>query len=373
MKWCAPTSRLCSPGVAPVLALAVALVLTLPKTARAEIDASLSQQLSKEGPIAPGEFFDLTLRVEHPPGATVAVPQSFEPPRWEPIDSSQKTLDEEGKATTVAVIRFGIFRPGETTLKPFEVVVTANGEERVLETQPVTMKVVSALPDEPEPQFTAARPPVPVWVDDYTLAWLGGGAGVLGLLGLIAFAAARRRALMPGPPPPPREPWEVALEKLSALAGDDLVERGEYMVFWVKLSEAIREYLGRTYGFPPTELTTAEILRELNAVKWPAGLDIDDVASFLRHCDRVKFGGLRPTVDESSETLRRGFTIVELTRPRVAPPGENETQQAPEAPGGAAHSGESSDSVAAVVDRGPSRWAPPSEQPRVGSRDEEEE
>lgn len=299
---------------------------TIASDDQAPISASLAQSIDVDGPIEAGETVELTLALTHPAGADVVFPEAFEPARWSLIDAAQTPgASGEGTSTSTWVLTFGVYRPGATTLEPFDVTIRADGRSAVLTTEPVDVKVVSVLADlDTPPEFKPARPAVPVWVEDYTLAWLGGGFGLFALLGLLAIWAQRRKAMVPPPPAPPRKPHEIALEKLAALAADDLVERGEYMEFWVRLSETVREYLGRTYNFPPTELTTTEVLDNLLDVSWPSGLDLTDIRRFLRRCDEVKFGGVVPTVAESSEMLRKGFTFVELTRPAPAPdkPGE---------------------------------------------------
>ncbi len=284
-------------------------------TASVHAEPTVRQSVSVDRPVAPGEAFDLTVEVEHALDESVSAPGPLAPDRWHLLDEERETTSDESGATTTFRQRVAIFRPGTTTLQARSIVV--EGSETVtIETEPLTVKVVSALED--DLAWREAQPPVEIWVDDYTLLWVGGGAAMLGLVGLLAFFERRRRSMLPEPPPPPREPWEVALEKLGALAADDLVERGEYMIFWVRLSEAIREFLGRMHGFPPTELTTSEILANLRDVKWPPGLDIEDVARFLREGDTVKFGGVKPTVERSGEALRRAFSIVELSKPRPA-------------------------------------------------------
>lgn len=341
-----------------------------------KIDASLSVRMEPEQTIETGQTVDVFLEVTHPPNARVTFPESFQPTRWEFLESTQVDLRaNEASATTVWRLRFGLYKPGQTELEPFEVaVVGPRGEQQVLRTDPLELKVVSVLDGlNDEPEFKPARAPVAVWVEDYTLAWLGGGVGMLALFGLLLAWAAHRRKMMPEPPPPPRKPHEIALEKLGALAADEFVERGDYMFFWVRLSETIREYLGRTYDFPPTELTTTEVLGKLQDVRWPAGLDLEDVSRFLRRCDEVKFGGAEPSVEESNELLRRGFSIVELTRPRTAgeAPTADEIAQATgrpeegEAPSTQTANSETQKSKEAAAEARPraNRWAPPEEDP----------
>jgi hypothetical protein len=211
-----------------------------------------------------------------------------------------------------------MFRPGETTLRAFPVTIVDNHDQsQVLETKPITLKVISGLKDNQD--FTAPLPMVDVWTKDYTLAWIA-GIGAAGLLGmLIAFALMRRQRVEIVEPEVRRPPHEVALEKLGALAGDKLIEDGLFMIFYVRMSEAIREYLGERYGFPGTELTTTEILARLHDIKWPRGISDAEVRQILEHCDYVKFGGFRPANEQAHETLRRCFTIVELTKQLSTP------------------------------------------------------
>lgn len=281
------------------------------------IEAALSHPTTLP-PIEVGETVELSIDVTHPPGATVTFPTKFEPERWGLLDTQRvPSADAERATSSTWVLTFGLFRPGSTTLRPFDVVVDARGGKTTLQTQPVELKVASIFADgKLEPEFQAPRPPVEVWVDDYTLAVVAGGGAFLALLGFAGWAIRRRQLMQPAPPPPPRDPHEIALEKLGALAGGDLIERGEYMVFWVRMSEAIREYLGRTYGFSGTEMTTTELKSALRDVRWPTGIGEAEVFAFLRRCDEVKFGGAVPNLDESTTTLRQAFSVVELTKPR---------------------------------------------------------
>ncbi len=325
-------------------------------------EATLAQQFDTSAPIKAGETVDVTFQITHPAGATVSFPTAYSPERWVLIGAERLPTAEGERATKSEwLAKFGIYRPGMTTLDSFEITVsTPDGQTVLLPTEPVEVKVLSIFADATsEPEFIEPRPPVPVWVEDYTLAFVGGGALAFALLGLVAWGVRRRQLMVPPPPPPPRAAHEIAIEKLGALAADDLVERGEYMLYWVRLSEAIREYLGRSYGFPGTEFTTTEMLVILERVEWPVGLGLDDIHRFLRRCDEVKFGGAEPNVEESTATLRRAFSFVELTKPRLAP-----AVALPTAGGlGDGDTEVEEEGVATIADSAEAkpRWAPPAE------------
>lgn len=292
-----------------------------------ELDAALTQRLEAPEEPAPGDPVALVLDIDHPKGARVVAPEDEAGnERWRFLDrqTSTRAAADGARATTTLTYRFGIYRPGKTTLPPFEVTVEgpAGRSRRTLRTEPITVRVRSTLPDDAEAKMRSARPGYAIFTEDWTLVYaMAGGALLLVLLPAVWFAA-RRRERAASPPPPPRPAHEIAVEKLGALAADDLLERGEFEAFYVRMSEAIREYLGQRYGFPGTELTTYEILERLDGVRWRPGIDLEDVREWLVHCDVVKFSGKPVTVAEAESALRRAFSLIELTRRRTPRSGE---------------------------------------------------
>lgn len=283
--------------------------------------ATLSQAFNPPEAPEVGERLVLKLDVTHPLNTTVHLPEAFPNPRWELTDREQLSIPGEAHITTRVTLTFQIFRPGATTLPGFEVtVLQADGSLETLTTEPIQTQIFSVLPTGETPELTPARAPVAVWVDDYTLLWAGAGLLALLIAGGAGFFISRRNRPEP-PPPPPRPAHLVALEKLSALTPGDLLDRGEYMLFYVRMSEAIREYLGRRYGFPGTELTTTEILNHLTTVEaregWPKGIAYSDVRDWLNYCDLIKFSDLVPERERSEQLLRQAFSTVELTHLRA--------------------------------------------------------
>ena len=104
--------------------------------------------------------------------------------------------------------------------------------------------------------------------DDYRLLIVLGALLAIALGALLAWLFMRwwqkRDRPEPAPPPPP-PPWETALTELHEL------ERGRAAAFaegrteqWVDaVSDSIRAYLGRRFGFHGLESTTDEIADQL--------------------------------------------------------------------------------------------------------------
>ncbi len=281
-----------------------------------------------------GQPFQLEIVVEHAPGTLIDVPNAFPKTRWDLLDAKQSETSTESATTTTVSLNFAVFRPGQAHLPAFDIRILApDGTANDLRTEKVAIFVRSAIDSAETPPFSPPRDPVAIWTTDYTPAWVGGFILGGALLGALAVFAMRRRktAEVTGPV---RAAHEVALEKLRSLEQSSLLEQGEVMMYYVRMSEAVREYLGRRFDFPGTELTPAEINAALASMqsRWPRGIALEDVKSWLGHCDFVKFSGAAPSKDAARQSLARAYGIVELTRRKteiVIPPDEVAETQAP--------------------------------------------
>jgi hypothetical protein len=155
--------------------------------------------------------------------------------------------------------------------------------------------------------------------DDYTLAWIGGAvlfAALVALATLLISRWLKRRPKQLPPPPPPRPAWELALAKLNALAQNKATllaeSRGEEYVDGV--SDALREYLGRRYGFDGLESTTDELVRTLERIR-PHKLSLSSVSLLLEQCDLVKFARAAPDVEICDEVWNAAVELVRSTTP----------------------------------------------------------
>ncbi len=91
--------------------------------------------------------------------------------------------------------------------------------------------------------------------------------------------------------------WKRALELLSALLKEGLLEAGEYAAFHYRLSEILRSYLEAEYRFNAGEMTTFEIRLHLKHGKQMIPQQ-DELIRFLRECDLVKYARQIPRQNE---------------------------------------------------------------------------
>ena len=113
--------------------------------------------------------------------------------------------------------------------------------------------------------------------------------------------------------PPPRQAYDIAREKLNAIVTDDLLRRGHFYEYFVRISEVVREYLGNRYQFYAMDLTTRELLMELRDRPTP-GLENAQLRLLLEDADLVKFARLHPSDDQCAQAINTAFRLIETTR-----------------------------------------------------------
>lgn len=263
-----------------------------------------------------GDTVRLSVTVRHAADQRLTIVPLPEGSRWERVALESDTQDEGDQKITTFALEYAVFRPGPT--RSPEVIIRALGSdgEPVELTVPRTPVRVAPI-SQADAGLLSARGARALLVSDATPYLIAGGA--LGLLALGAAGAllARRRRRDEPDEAPRKPPAEEALQKLEFLANSSLLDDGEVMAFYVRLSETLRTYLGRRWGFPGTELTTTEIVARLkDRATLPADLSVGDLSRWLRACDRVKFAGHTPATSEARQHLQSAFHIVERTRPR---------------------------------------------------------
>lgn len=293
---------------------------SLPKELEPRVQVSLSPQKG----LMTGDLVTLKISVRSKPGVDVAVPeQSFAP--FELLDRKANSKTDQGEQQHEFELSLLALEPGAQTLPGVTLrVVGPKGELGDVKTAPQTLQIGSLLANEPNAQAKPASQPVVVMQDDYTLAYVGGAILFAGLIALITLLVSRwlkRRPKALPPPPPPRPAWDVALEKLLALeqTKTQLIAEKRAEEYVDGVSAALREYLGRRYGFDGLESTTDEIIRTLERIR-PHKLALSSVSILLEQCDLVKFAKASPDEALCDEVWNGAVAMVRATTPNEPAP-----------------------------------------------------
>jgi hypothetical protein len=284
-----------------------------------------SRTVSLDAPVEVtlGDPIEVILTVTAGPGDDVAVPkQPFEPFETLSKELAVEGANDGGPRTFTFTLGLLCFEVGAHELGPIEVrITTASGELVELESNTVAIDVLSVLANEPNPELKPPTAPVSVEQDDHRLLIALGALLAAAFGALLAWLLMRwwRKRDRPEPaPPPPPPPWETALVELRRLERERpaAIAEGRTEPWVDAVSDSIRAYLGRRFGFHGLESTTDEIAEELHQAK-SLGIAPADAVAFLGECDLVKFARASLADEASQNLIEQALTLVEKTRPRV--------------------------------------------------------
>jgi hypothetical protein len=209
-------------------------------------------------------------------------------------------------------------RPGEVELPALAV---RDAEKRVLGvTRPLKMAIAPAASSEElskkPPQFL---PPLAMklpWIWIIVLVALG--LGLAGAVAAILWRASRKSRKRPpvGGVTAPRARLpedEEALRLLEKLEQQRLWLELRFKPHYFGVSEAMKRYIERRFGFDAAESTTREMLAGLST----RGVDRERIAglsSLFERLDRVKFTDFVPEEQECSWILEEARTWIRATR-----------------------------------------------------------
>jgi hypothetical protein len=145
--------------------------------------------------------------------------------------------------------------------------------------------------------------------------------GILGLLiaaliiwGIFRFARSiqARRALNKVPEIQLTED-EWALRELGAIERKEYAKSKAFKKHYFGVSDTLKEYFGRRYGFAAPEKTSAELAQELRERNMPESLLLKTIQLFER-LDLTKFTDHEPASSECPEVLQAAREIVQGTK-----------------------------------------------------------
>jgi hypothetical protein len=144
-------------------------------------------------------------------------------------------------------------------------------------------------------------------------------AGILGGVLLAAIAAyygiqrylASRKAAprIETPPPPPPAPLEELAARFKQLAGAGHLESARFKPYYFGISEALKSYAGRVYGFNAEDCTTRELLDGLKGAGWADESTIEEWMRLYMEMDVVKFTDQSPATAEAQSLMERALNL----------------------------------------------------------------
>lgn len=306
-------------------ALCLALLAAVPRPSHGAAPGALAVSVLLEPvEIRVGDVARLTVTVEHPAAAALALPEIERGRAIQVIDRQRATAplkgrDAAGRERTTFIVSLTSFEVGEHGLGGGTMSGTDGAGAPLAAPLPATvLRTRSLLAGESTP-MRGAREPLR-WPDSRR-RWMFLGAGML-LLAVALLAGVRRLRPVRRSPPAcekaPLAPHERALQALAALRRREPSERDPIERHFRDLSAIVRRYLEERFGLRAPERTTEELAREAAASGKLAPVHQELVRAFLSGCDLVKFARHRAGADDLSKALAAAERLVRETRPAVA-------------------------------------------------------
>lgn len=294
------------------------------------IDAQRVQVAVVPEAITVGDVFHAAIRLDLPSGGDVIAPDSLAlPPDIETAGRRDLRTDTAGGGHRITLVYpLAAWRPGTYAIPPVSIrLLTRDGEQSLTAELP-EFTVQSVLPADtagiemrPERDvFGASR----LW-------WPWVLAGLLAMAAAIAFAVWRRRHRPDEAPAivaPARPAREIALERLEALRGSGLLERGDARAFYAGLAETMRHFAATVDSSWSVDLTTGELHQRIRArLRDPGVLELIRV---LSAADMAKFARARPDPEAGFADLDAARAWIErMSPPEPEPePGDAEARSA---------------------------------------------
>jgi len=152
-----------------------------------------------------------------------------------------------------------------------------------------------------EEELKDIRPPVPLPENFLWIFILLGLLLLVGIIFLIRYYLSKKPAI--SKIEIPKKPWEVALERLTALLQKDFIAKGYIKEFYFELGNIVRHYIEDRFLLKAPEMTTPEFL---DHIKKHSPLSADHkllLKDFLNCCDMVKFAKYGPTEKEVEDSI----------------------------------------------------------------------
>jgi hypothetical protein len=223
-------------------------------------------------------------------------------PAGERIDGGQKIIDYSGMITT--------YQTGKVVIPPLPVRYrTPEGTADSILTDSITVYIMSLVMDDSTADVRSLKDVKSLGVGYAWLYYLI--PAVVALAGVILFLVLRKKAVIEEAEKIPlKSPWIAARDRLLALRNSAL----EPKPYYIELSEIIREYLQRRYGFSALEMTTYEIRTEMDSISLSEDLH-ERLLTLLNNADLAKFAKYIPEKEFMETDFQRGWSFVEATTP----------------------------------------------------------
>ena len=124
---------------------------------------------------------------------------------------------------------------------------------------------------------------------------------------------------------PKLPPYQVALQEMERIKSEKSWQRDDVKSFYTELTDTLREYMEGRFGFNAKEMTSDEIIAQLN--QQPDKEWIGELRELFQMSDLVKFAKYQPLINENDMNLINAIDFINKTKVEEVAPAEPVVQE----------------------------------------------
>lgn len=301
--------------------LIVSLILTAGVFAQeVTVTASVDSQS-----VVIGDWIRYSVQVKHPSAFTVALPalkDSIGPFEIVQNDSLLR-MEQNGQVELTKNFIVSKYEAGNYYLQPYIVrFKDASGKSDSAASKPIPVEIRGVEVDTSQ-TIKDLKPPMTVPMSAEEIALYIGIVLALAGLGYGIYYYIQKRKQKAGSTvveyKPNIPPHVLALMQLEELEAKRLWQAGEIKTYYSEATEIVRRYFEARYGFIALEMTTGEVMAQLERFKLERSA-FSSIESMLSGADLVKFAKYQPVAAENEQVIINARSIIEQTKPAAELP-----------------------------------------------------
>jgi hypothetical protein len=146
------------------------------------------------------------------------------------------------------------------------------------------------------------------------LPWLIGALLLAALVYLLVILLKRRKVVTTEEVKTNIPPYELAISKLEKIRQEKLWQQSKHKEYHSELTDVLREYIEEVFEIPAMEMTSDEILTQLNFLRIEKKAVYQKLQQILHLADLIKFAKWNVGPDEHELSLNNAFVFVNETR-----------------------------------------------------------
>jgi hypothetical protein len=267
--------------------------------------------IRKPAVVTIGDRIQVRVVIRHPKALAVSAPVPANPEEVAVVEQKHRIEYKADTAVEFYDLKLAVFKVGEGKLSPWLAYYQEQGELCAVSSDSIPLSVKSLLRQDmqdindlkPQASFPNLVP-----------LWILLGVLIAGVWGFYVWRVLSKWRSGRQAQTPLLSPWDEALSALNSLPVEDWLSKGQIKRLYYTVSEIIKRYLVRRFGFPAVDQTTSEIITELRRRRIA---EVERFSSFFLDADLVKYSKFVP--GEPKTVQERARELIRLTTPEPEP------------------------------------------------------